>query len=152
MNRFTSAVCFLSCCIVFSGCQPTPTEVGVSKVPIYPGSVLIERDSMGAQVGDSLNNLKPITTTSWSFEVTASMKEIEDFYRSKYPNAEFELDQAEMTIEEARASGEFEPDELVGEDFSDYLTVFIPTDNPKIDELTIGIREGAFEIAESVND
>ena len=155
MNRSPmKTLCFawLACCLLFTGCQSTPTEVGTTRVPVLKGAKLKKRDRMGASVGSSFNNLKSVTTTTWYFDVEASLQEIETFYRTQFPEAEFEFVKAEMTVEEAIASGDYEEGEIVEEDFMDYIEVFIPQENPEIDELTLIIRKGEFSISETVND
>lgn len=130
---------FVSICIglmtVISGCsKPAPSEVGTQKIPVFPGSKLVEENSMGASVGDLGGSLDDVTISYWKFETTASRDDLVDFYMQKFPGAK---------------QGEDEPESNAD---TGYTTLWIETNNASISELTIEISDGEFTIGESVKD
>ena len=141
--------------LILPGCaDTTPSEVGYTAVPVYEGSRLVEKDSMGARVGDSMASLVSITTYTWQFETDATLKELEAFYRSKYPEAEFEQYEAEEPTELAGEDEGYDGDydeEYIDEDRSS-TTVWIDPPDQSVDELTIEVYDGGFVIAETLYD
>ncbi len=126
--------CFAVGLICFSGCGAagTASEVGMSKVPVMPGSSLDEEESMPFSAGESLNNMISMTITTWRYKVDATADEIKAFYLDKYPNAEV--------------------DEYEGDDEEDEINLWINTTESLVDELTISIYDGVYSISETVVD
>ncbi len=111
-------------------------EVGISKVPVMPGSTLTEQDTFHSSVGESISSLYDVTTRSWLYQTSASLAEVQAFYQEKFPKAEADAYEADPS----------DPDD------ESEVTLWIPTDNPQIDELTILIYEGSYSIGETTRD
>ncbi len=133
------------CLVIFAGCRPTPDFVGISDIPVYPGSQLTETDEFGAMMGDSFSRMDSYTSQVWNFRASATADELLDFYKSKLPDAEVDqTDPAEYA--------DMDEQELEEEMMSRY-SLWIPIGNPRNDEeYSIDIGEGWFSICETLKD
>ncbi len=152
-QMFNAGSCGLLLIVAIAGCQATPEAVGISDIPVFPGSRLIDREEFGALMGDVGSRLESFTTTIWHFTTTATATELMDYYKSRLPQAELE----EMDLEEYAgddAEDEVsEDDETFREEDMTRYTFYGTVGNPRSDEeFTVEIGDGWFAIAETLKD
>lgn len=135
MRLYALALLALVGLICFAGCGAagSASEVGISKVPVMPGSTLMEQDSGGASVGDTMSSLYDVTTTWWTYEVDATAEEIKAFYLTKF---------TDVYVDEEPGDADDETS----------IMLIIGTTDTRIDELVIEIYDNSYSISETVKD
>ena len=79
--------------VLLAGCGSSPDGLrGASyEIPVYPDASVTESDRGGFSAGDDMSSLQSYDYVSWTLETSASMDEVVEFYKAKYPR---EVDEA----------------------------------------------------------
>lgn len=149
--------CLLPLSMTLSGCgasgsaiivKGTPADVGVTKVAVMPGSQLTGSEANDAMVGESLDNMYPVTGFSWEFEVKATQDQIKDFFAAKYPDAELTIEP--ITPEEDEEADEDMQQSAAGATPLNDMEFVLRTVGPQVEYVKIYVYNGSYMIYESV--
>lgn len=143
--------------LLLGGCRQTPTDVGISKIPVYPGARLTSQDKVGAMMGDEISRLEDYTSTIWSFKTSASADEVLKYYQENLKDAHFEkADPADQAGTDEDEDEDAEEDfEESGEPMEEVVlyTLSGALGNPNSgEEFTVEIGDGWFAITEMLKD
>lgn len=131
--------------LLMTGCLGTPTEVGGSRIPVFPESRLESSEEFQSLMGESLGRMESYTSTTWNFRTRAPADEVADWYKAELPGAELEeLNQ-----------GEYEgwtAEQLADEEIVLYTFYGIPGNASPDDDFTVEIGEGWYCICETLKD
>ena len=131
--------------VLLAGCMGTPAEVGVSSIPVFPGSRLENSEEFGSLMGESLGRMDPYTSTIWNFRTSAPASEVADWYKSRLPDADMEeTDPAEYA--------DLSEEDLEDEGIACYTFYGVIGNQHSDEDYTVEIGEGWYSICETLKD
>lgn len=149
--NFLQCAMLLSCAVLLPGCSDGvseeggsqgntlpdagATEVGLAKTPVMPGSTLIDLETEQDSADDAAGGTFEYTRKNWTYDIDATLAEIQAFFVAKYPDAEVD--------EYVATSGD--PD-----DESDTQMTVPPA--PGVEKLVIRIYDNRYVIGEATRD